>query len=215
MFNTLWWIPLAGGLEDGVNPCALMTAAVTLWGLLWLKQCGLKKRWFFLFILFLLLISFILNCGLDVWTWNKYFQMIVRWLYILLAASVGFKGIKFLYQWFLLLRGKEIKDDSSTQVKLSPLALGAIICLAAIFLGLLASVWSTNYYISVFSMYMRMPGQFIAMAYLIGLYTLVSFWIVYAVAGTVFLSSINKRLFKIIAAAILLSASLGIIDLFL
>ena len=215
MFNTMWWVPLAAGIEDGVNPCALMTAAVTLWGLLWLKRCGFKKRWFFLFISILFLTSFALNCGLDVWTWNKYFQIVVRWFYIVLAVGVGYKGIKFLYQWFLLIRGRGVTDESSSQVKLSPLALGLIICLAAGFLSILATVWTTNYYITVFSIYMKLPGEFMTMAFFIGLYTLVSLWVVYVVAGTVFLNTVNARLFKIIAAAILLSAALGIVDLFL
>ncbi len=215
MTNGLWWVPLVAGLEDGVNPCALMTAAFILLGLLWLKRYGLKTTWLFLLIGTIFLVSFILNCGfLAIFVWDKHFEMAVRWIYVVLAIGVGWQGLRFLRQWFWLVKGRKIDSGGLVQRKFSILTLGFVVVVIGSVLSLMATLWPMNYYIAVFSLYLLIPGQGPAMALLIGIYTLMSWWVLYLVGGVVSLEVVNPRLFKIVSAAILLSASLSVINLF-
>ncbi|MBI3601894.1 MAG: hypothetical protein HY209_03270 [Candidatus Omnitrophica bacterium] len=176
----------------------------------------MKTTWFFLLIGTIFLASFALNCGfLEIFVWNRYFEIVDRWTYVILAIVVGWQGFKFLRQWFLLFKGHAIKPESQVQRKFLFLTLGFGIVLMGSILSLMATLWPVNYYISIFSLYLLMPGQGLAMALLIGIYTLMSWWVVYVAAGVVSLETINPRLFKIVGAAILLSASLSVINLFL
>ena len=216
MSNGLWWIPLAAGLQDGVNPCILMSAAATLLGLLWVKTLGFSRRWFLILVAAIIFSTFILNCGVfDRLVFNKYFETIAKGIYVLLALAIGFKGLKFLNQWFCLLKGKAIKPESMAPIKLSPLALGFVMALGGIILSVLATLWPVNYYVSLFQLYMMMPGQLVPMGFLIALYTLMSLWVVYLSVWILSLETVNQRLFKIVAAAIFLSASIGVTGLFL
>ena len=214
MDKGLWFIPLAAGIEDGVNPCVLMTSALVLLILLWLQERRLGKGWFFLLVGSLAVSAFFLNCGFDTLAWNKNVQTAMRWIYVVLAIAVGIQGLKFLREWFSLVKAKSISADRPRQLELRPLVLGLYIVGIGCLLSLLATLWTPNYYITIFSVYMKMPGQLMAMGSLMALYTVVSLWLVYVTASVVSLNLTNVRLFKIVAAAILLCASFGIIGLF-
>ena len=214
MSKSLWWVPVATGLQNGVNPCLLITAALVLLGLLWFKRAGIHRAWIILLIVSIIVSSFTFNCGFhDKIVLNSYFEIIARCVYAVLGILVGLKGLKFLNEWFLLLKGKEIKSQAPVELRLSAITLIVIIPLMGFLLSMLASVWPVSFYMVVFSAYMAMPGQLIPLGLLILLYTALSLWIVYLVIGVSFLESKNQRLFKIIAAAILLSASLGVLDI--
>ena len=217
MFNSLWWVPIAAGLKDGINPCVLINASLIFLGLLWLKRNGYKRFWFILLIAVMLISALLYNCGFESkLILNKKFESIVKWVYVLFAVFVGFQGVEFLKQWFHLLKGKEIQlKKVEKRTKLSWIVLTLVIFLFGNLLSLLAALWPTNYYVSVLTVYMMAPGLFISMASFLALYTVISLWIVYLVIWSVSLENVNQRLFKIIGASILLSASLSVIDLFL
>ncbi len=216
MSSVLWWVPLTAGLQDGINPCALINAALVLLGALWLKKNGYGKLWFLFLAAVMFLSSFIFNCGfLDKFILNKYYETSARIVYVVLAMAMGLKGAEFLNQWVCLIKGKETKSTPLASLKLSRLALGFVIVFVGAFLSLLASLWPISYFITVFSIYMALPGQFFSMASLIALYTLVSLWVSYSAIWSVSMESSDQRLFKMVAAAILLSAAISAIDLFL
>ncbi|MBF0489002.1 MAG: hypothetical protein HQL15_00105 [Candidatus Omnitrophica bacterium] len=216
MPNDLWWVPLAAGLQDGINPCFLLTAALILLWLRWCQRVNINKLCLLLFLLSIILTKFIFNIGLlDRILLNNYFQPIAKCFYVLVAIVVGLNGLMFLKQWFGLLKGKDVKAGVfiSRSFSFVDLLLGAI--LAGIVLGSFLPLWPVNYYILASSIHMMMPGQEIALGLMIVFYTVLSFWMVYVMIWVSSLESSNQRLFKMMAAAVLLSASLGVITLFL
>ena len=216
MSSILWWVPFTAGFEDGINPCAVMNAALVLLGLIWFKKNGFKSYWIIIFVVTIVICSFFLNCGfLDKFILHRKFLDVTRWIYVFLAIGVGIKGLIFLFQWIRCCQGKPDKEESIIKIKLSPLLLGFLIFIIGVILSVLTSIWPINYYISLFSIYMVMPDQFVPMLSLIFLYTLISYWLVFFMIWCGSIQSKNLRLFKIITAAILLSASVGVIDLFL
>jgi|GEM_PF-3298035 len=218
MSSALWWVPFAAGLQDGISPCVLINASLILLGLVWLKKTGLKNLWlYFMFLIgSIFLSSFLINCGvIDRLILSKHFVMIVKWIYVVLAVGVMLQGLRCLSQWFCLIKGKELKPGFHLDIKLSSSSVFFLILVVGCILSLLAALWPTNYYISIFSMYMTVPGQFFSMVSLIAIYTFVTLWVVYWMIWVVSLETRNLRLFKIISAAILISASVSIIELFL
>ena len=215
MTSFLWWIPLAAGFQDGINPCVLIVAACSLLGLIWLRRFDCNPYWLILFFGTVLGCSFFLNAGYvdQIILHNKFF-FIVRWIYVGLAVVVGIQGVEYLFQWIAMLKGKVIQEEK-IKTKLSPLVLMPSMLVLGFLLSVLNSLWPINYYISVFSVYIKMPGQFLSMGTMIFLYTLTSFWLVYLVLSFVLLQKNNLRLFKILVAAILLSASISVVDLLL
>lgn len=215
MFNFLWWVPLSAGFQDGINPCVLITSSFTLLILIWLRNNGFKPHWIFIFLISLLLSGFILNCGyLDKFILHSLFHSTVKLFYVLFSVVLGWQGIKFLYQWFQLSKGKKILENP-IKIKILPVFLVFLLALTGNVLSVLASLWPINYYISVFGFYLTMPGQFTSMAFYIFIYTFVSLWVVYLIVWFSSLQVKHLRLFKIVSAAILLSASFSVIDLFL
>jgi hypothetical protein len=216
MSDMLGWVPLFAGIEDGVNPCMLMTASLVLLALLWFKRFGIKKFWFLYLMVVIITNSFLLNCGVfDRIISNQFFQLIARWIYIFLSLYTGFIAIKFLYEWYGFVKGKEVKVNKFIEIKISPYFLALIVFLFGFLVSLIASVWPTNYYIIVLSMYLTSPFQSLTVMLFILLYTLITFWVVYFVIWFSCLETKNQRLFRIIAAALLLSASISVIDIFL
>jgi hypothetical protein len=214
MFKVLYWTPFTAGFVDGVNPCFLMTFALMILAMLWFKRVGISRAWMFLFIGMMIFNTFAFNCGfMDRFVLSDLFQLFSRVVYVVLAVFVGMKGIKFLREWHSLSKGQEIKAIVISQNKWSPFAIIVVLGLVALLLSMMATLWPINSYIMTFTVYMMMPGQFIILGSLVFLYTLISFWFV-AAGMTIFLiEAKNQRLFKIVAAAILLSASLGILDI--
>lgn len=216
MSNVLWWVPITAGIQDGLNPCALMNAALVLLGIIWFRNNGIKFNWIFLFIGTLITVSFLSNCGfLDKVIIHKNFLHVTRSIYVLLAIFVGIKGFKFLFQWFQLTKGNSIKEEILIKRKVSPGFLGFSIVFFGLFLSVLSSLWPTNYFISYFSVYMLTPDQAIPMGVSIAVYSFISKWLIFFILWFVSIQSKSLRLFKITASAILLSASISVIDLFL
>ncbi len=214
MAGDLWWIPLAAGLKDGINPCLLITAALILLGLLWFKKVGINQLWVLLLMVSIILSSFLFNCGfLEKIVLNKSFQFLARGVYVVLSIGVGLQGFKFLKQWYSLSKGNKIAFEGPIKIKAPAIGLIFFLILIGFLLSLLSSLWPVNYYIMVFSIYMMMPGQLISLGSLIFIYTVLTLWVVYMVIFVPCLEVRNQRLFKIIAAAIFLSASLSIIDI--
>lgn len=211
----LSWFPIAAGLQDGLNPCLLMTSSAVLLGLRWFKRAGINPWWILLLLGSLIIDGFIFNCGyLDRFTVNnKYFEIITRLFYVLLAVIFALKAIEFLKQWYSLVKGKTIPTEARLTKKFTGLSLIFFISLAGFLLALFASFWPINYYILVFSIYMTMPSQFFPMASLVLIYTVMSLWVVYMMIWVSSLEEKNPRLFKIIASAVLFSASFGVIDI--
>ncbi len=158
MSDALWWVPISAGIQDGLNPCALMNAALVLLGIIWLKNNGLKENWVLLFIATVVAVSFSANCGfLDQILLHRNFLHISRFMYVLLAVFIGIKGFKFLWQWFQLTKGKSIDEEVVLKRDISSKFLGFMIVLIGIGLGVLASLWPTNYFIAYFSFFMLTP----------------------------------------------------------
>ncbi len=214
MFKFLWWIPLAAGFQDGVNPCILMTAALTLLGMLWLKRSGLTQKWVLLFLLTILLSSCFLNLGyLDQVILQKKFVEYSRLVYVILALIVAWKGFGFLLDWFKLVKNEKCLEVV-VKKRISAVFLSISIVLSGFVLSFLAALWPINYYVTVFSLQMRGQSQ-LSVIFFIFSYTLMSLWIVYLVSCLSFVQNKNLRIFKIVSAAVLLSASFSVIDLFL
>jgi hypothetical protein len=214
MSKDLLWVPVATGLQNGVNPCLLMTAALVLLGLQWFKKSGISFQWVLLLLASLVISGFIFNCGyLDLIVLNSSFERIIRWIDVPIAIFVGIKGIQFFRRWYLLIQGKEEKPSIDKPVKFPSVLLALLIVLAGFLLSLLASVWPVNYYITVLSIYMKMPGLFFSLGSLILFYTVLSLWMVYMVLWLFSMQNKNQRMFNIIASAILLCASLGVLDI--
>jgi hypothetical protein len=216
MHQDLWLFPLASGMQDGLNPSLLIVGAVVLLSLVWLKRTGVSRRWIWLLMASLVINSFVFNCGFfDGLVLNAFFKMSQQAIYIILALLMGYIGIRFLKEWLALIKGKSISVPPPITKRFSGLSLVGYLTLAGFLLSALASLWPVNHYILVFSLYMMMPGQLIPQGSLVLLYTIVSLWFVYLMVWLVCLESRNQRLFKIVAAAVLLSSSLGVIEIFM
>jgi len=213
MFKVLYWTPFTAGLIDGLNPCYLMAFALILLGMLWFKRVGIHRGWVVLFLAMLIFDTFAFNCGfLDSFVLSDFFQLIAHVAYVLLAFFVGIKGLKLLREWFDMTKGKNVVSRTLPKNTWTPFVKVLVIGLAALFLSMIATLWPINSYIMTISVYMLMPGQLIVLGSLVFLYTLISFWFVAGAMTIFFLEEKNQRLFKIVAAAILLSASFGVLD---
>lgn len=216
MLNLLWWVPLIAGFHDGINPCVLITASYSLLTLEWFKTTGFSKKWLILFYLPLIGTTFLINCGLlDKIIITQQYVQITKYVYVLLALILAFCAIKFIIQWFYLVKGYEVKKESVVFQKPTIFSLSLILILSSIVLSFMAGLWPLNYYVSVLSIYFSVPGQLLVISTLIFTYTLISYWIVFFIFWFELISNKNLRLFKIVSAAIMLSASIGVIDLFL
>jgi hypothetical protein len=216
MPNLLWWVPIVSGFHDGINPCVLITASYSLLILLWFRRTGLKKFWLLFYFISLVLTSFIANCGLlDKYILDRNFIQSAKYIYVVLGLILAFYGIQFFNQWFKLTKGISINEKPLFVKKVSPFLYSFGLVLSACILSILAALWPVNYYVAVASIYVAVPGQMLIMSSIIFFYTLISLWLVIFVLWLEAISNKNVRFFKIVSSAILLSASIGVIDLFL
>jgi hypothetical protein len=216
MFNDFFWTPFIAGLEDGVNPCLLMNFSVVLLGVLWFKRVGINRLWIAFLFAVMMASSFAFNCGfLDRVVLSNYFQMAARALYLLLAVIVAFRGVKFLQQWFSLIKGKSIDAEPAITRAVSPVVLLFVLFIIGFLLSMVATLWPINAHVMTFSVYMLVPGNLVPLGSLVLFYSIVSCWFVGLAIPVSLLEKRNPRLFKIVAAAFLLAASLGIIDIIL
>ena len=214
MFANFFGIPFVAGMEDGINPCFLISFSVILLGMLWFKRAGISRLWVLFFLVVMMVSTFAFNCGFwDKVVLNNYFQIAARAIYLLLAVTIGLKGFQFLRQWISMLKGNEIKPEAPVKVKLEPFVITVILLVVGFVLSMLSTLWPINSYIMTFSIYMMLPGKLIVLGPLVFIYTIVSFWFVCIAIPVFALESRNQRLFKMIAAVSLLSASIGVIDI--
>lgn len=212
-FKEFFWTPIAAGLLDGLNPCFLITFAVVF--LMWqrFRVSGISCWWIVFFIAVMMVGSFAFNCGfLDQLVLSSFFQIASRVLYMILAFIIGREGVRLFKEWFDMSRGKPLEGINTLKPIPVLFLLGGLFT-GAVLLSMMMTLWPINAHVMTFSVYMMLPGQLVALGSLVLIYSVVSYWFV-AAGFLVFRIEVkNQRLFKMVAAAILLSASLGVIDI--
>lgn len=214
-FKEFFWTPIAAGIVDGLNPCFLMTFAVVFMLVDALRRWGISRSWVFLFISILVFAGFAFNCGvMDRFLLSSFFQMFARACYLVLAVVVAWRGFRLFKQWLDIVGGKASAQPSVANAvqKPSVILLMTGVVAGALLMSMMMTLWPINAYIMTFSVYMMMPGQLIALGVLVFIYSVVSYWFVVTGLLVFNIQTSNPRLFKMVSAAILLSASLGVLD---
>ncbi len=209
------WIPFAAGLEDGLNPCALVSAAV------FLLVCLKIERKAGVFLITLFATNLALNIGiLGQYLGAPVFLKAMIGMTFVLAAACAIAGGVFLYDWLLLLLGRDqgrllsirlcLSDPQSNNVRQGRKGVIAL----GIVLGLVSSAWPMNYYMSILANDILAPGRFWGGVVMMALYTLVQLWLLYVLAFVFLRGQLTPRLRLIICAAVFLSAAGGVICIF-
>ena len=214
-----WWIPFTAGLEDGINPCTLVTCAVVLVLRLWLEGKGLDPKKFLpVFIVSIVTVNFLLNLGFlaDILS-ARIFQKTAVFIYMALALVFAGAGAVFFYDWVLLFKGKDVQNLFSRRMfqctmtgkKYRPLHVAVIA--AAVVTGVLSSIWPPNYYITILSNNLYVPGRFWNTAGLLAMYALVQMWLIICVAILFSWGRLTLRLRQVMNAAVFLSAAAAVV----
>ena len=97
----MWYIPLTAGLQDGINPYALMTCAMLLALHFWLGRKGLKPEKFLgVFIGSVFVFNLALNIGFCAqFVSGPVFHKTVIFAYFVLAAAFLSAGVGLFYGW--------------------------------------------------------------------------------------------------------------------
>ena len=152
MLKDIGAVPLIAGIVDGLNPCFLLTFSVILLGMLWFKTRGINRWWVVFFIGMMILDTFAFNCGfLDTFVLNNYSRFVFQAGYLIMAIIIGRYGLKFLRQWYDLMKGKEIQQETISHIQLSSLVLMSVLFCIGFVLSMMGTLWPINSYIMTFT----------------------------------------------------------------
>ncbi len=212
MTENLWWIPLAAGLEDALNPCVLMTCGFLLLYHAHVVVAGKTKgRLFFVFMVFVFTLIFNLGFFQNLLTLDQV-QTAIKYIYWVLAVVVLCTSFMCLKDWRDLHRGVD-QPLFLTRVALKIQGLmsrRAFIVAMALVLTVLASLWPMNYYMGIFASQALLPGKFWSNAGLLVSYTFIVLWPLYGLWALCSWKKVRPTLLAMIQAAVLGSAGFGI-----
>jgi len=211
-----WWIPFGAGLEDGINPCVLMTCAAMLGLRLWLERKGLKPE---KFLGFFIAYVFAFNLALTMGVGAKFlstpvFHKIAVVGGLALAAVFLAVGAVFFYDWMTgtiaNISGPDYRGNRERQKARSwVLYLG--IGVLGLLMSVAGSIWAADYNIIILSNNLLMPGRFWGTAGILAVYTLVQLWPAILLAVLFAWGQMTARLRQVITSAVFLSAAVGVI----
>ncbi len=215
MDNSLFWIPLAAGLEDGVNPCVLMTCVAFVLYHFWLsaKSVVHSALWRGVWIGLLVLSSMVLNLGVGQEVlFLPVFQKTVQMMYLMAGVVAVIGGVILLVDWFRLRRGLLGRPLFSSK-PVSLVMVWVVTVVSALLLSVLATLWPMSYYITILANFLVIPGKFTSVALFFVLYTLLFWWPLYLL-GWFMAPRMPQGLTKIVYASVFLSAGIGAIVIF-
>lgn len=205
-----WWVPLTTGIEDGVNPCALINCAIFLFLYLWFENQGFNVRKFsVLYIASSFVVSFVLNLGFFA---NFLLTSVFR-----KSAVNGYKILAFLVLGlglqlcFNLWRGRSFKSING--ILSNKIALFAVLLLAAV-MSVGGSIWPPNYMITILSNGLMMPGKVLASMFALVMYSFFALWLMVGFSAMFSWSRLTPRLRQIVCAAVFMSAAASVFIIF-
>ncbi len=206
---------MTAGFEDGLNPCVLLTCSVFVMLCLWFERRHLDiKKCAMVFIVSSFVFNFIFGLGfLGRFLWAEDFTRYLIIANAVLAFFCAVAGVIFVYDWVLMLRGKDpqilwsgrlFRSHKTTQNNL--LISAGIVVIAAV-MSILASVWPPNYYITMIANNLGLPGMFLEAFALLALYAIVQLWLLIVIALVFSGNKLTSRLRQMISAAVFFSAA--------
>jgi hypothetical protein len=213
----LWRIAIGAGLQDGFNPCTLMTCAVFMLHGIWLSQYEPRlARLRILFVLTYIPGLLYFNFGpIGTTLFHKPFVLTAKIAYFVLGAASFILGSWFLKSWFLAHRGHG--EDLTSQKTKSPVSI-ILLCLLTVFLSgllsMLATLWPINYYMALLGTGGPLNGQWQAVISLLAGYVITSLWPLWFLWAFLSIKNIRPTLFKIVCASVFFVASSSVILIF-
>ena len=209
-------IAAGAGLQDGFNPCILMTCAVFIVHGIWAPQRPLHLGFLrSLFVLVYVLGTLCFNYGpLEAFLFKKSFVLTVKIIYFLLGAGSFVLGVLFLKDWFSL----RFKHQADLAVKKTP-SINVIVAyfitiILSLGLSVLATLWPVNYYMTLLGTGWLVNGQWQSVVLLLVTYTIVSMWPLWFLWAFLSIKNLRPALLKIVCAAVFFAASSSIILIF-
>jgi len=208
--DVLWWIPIAAGATDALNPCvfAIMAAFIVL-------HVALEGRTLLVMVLFftsLLMTLFIFNIGIGMMAVNTpVVDIVLKVIDGILSIGFLVLGWQSIGQWQAWQKNQLIKPLSGQLVLgyllkkktfkwVLPLLLGAIF-------GVLSTQWAPNYYFAILANPAVLPGNDRLLLMLIGTYGFVILWPVWLLIIVFNYHYVAPRLKPLIAAGVMFIAS--------
>ena len=221
--GTLLPLPFSAGVQDSLNPCALMTAAIMIALHSWLGSNSIKPGKFLaIFMVVLAAVSLAFNLGFFVALWSlPQVQKVSAVLYKVLAVIALVLGCLFFYDWVRLARGADPQTLPGRRLfrptagPSRKLAVGVAI-IAALVVGIINTVWPPNYYVSLIANNFLLPGRRLQTALLLSVYTVVALWLVLLVAAVLVKADckVPLRLQKLAHSAVFLVAGGSVLCFF-
>ena len=214
--NSVGFIAWGSGLQDGLNPCVLMTCAVFIALRLWLK-CA-PDRAFVRCLLFVLVYAgsffyFTFGPG-QVLVLHKQFIFTARLLYLIFSLATGVFGFLFLADWVHLRKNADVKGLIEHKIK--PLVLNAplvvlISVIVAVLFSILATLGPVNYYILLLGNEAFLKGHWLPVIPVMASYVLASLWPLFLIMGVFSIKTLPLSLVRIIFAGVFFCASTCVI----
>ncbi len=206
----IWWIPIAAGITDGFNPSIFAIAAVYLF-----IHSALEGRGFLVLSLFListLLGIFVVASALGlVALSSRWFNWILIILDIVLSGVFIYVGLQAFRQWQAWQKHQLIQPLTGQMFVGYLLKRSPFNWILPVFLGLLcaalSSQWAPNYYFAVLSSPAALPENEILVFLLMGVYTVVLIWPLWALVIAFNNGLIPPRIRPLITAGIFFIAS--------
>ena len=207
----LWWISIAAGITDALNPCVFAIAAVFL-----LIQTALEDKGLFVKVLFLISVVvsvFVLNIGVGLVLFSQDSVIIIlKIIDALLAGLFIHWGYQSIIQWRAWQRSQLIKPLTGQLVigyLLKKKAFGWLIAIVlAVLVGILSVQWTPNNYFTILASPAVLPGRTNVVLLFIGMYSVVVLWPVWFLLAIVNQSTLPLRFKPLITAGVMMIASL-------
>ena len=213
----LWRIVIGAGLQDGFNPCTLMTCAIFIVHGIWAQKSVSRLGFLRLFfVLTYVLGAFFFNFGpMGTFLFQKTFVSSVRIIYFGFGMGSFVLGILFLRDWFLLRR--RVPEGLTAKKAAAPASvIGAwlVTIILGVVLSALATLWPINYYMVLLGTGALLKGQWQAVLLLLAGYTIVSMWPLWFLWSFLSIKNLRPTLVRIVCAAVFFAASSSMILIF-
>ncbi len=209
------WFLFAVALEDGLNPCALLTCAVFLMMSLWISPTGLHRgKFLFVFFLVVLILNFVFSLGfLSNLLAIKWVIRLFLSINFLLGLFFACAGAVFVYDWFLACRGKSAETLLSTRIfsvkekKVSGIFVSLAVVAAGAVMSFLSTVWPPNYVVSLTANNLYLPGRCLGTFFSLGLYSFIQLWFLLLLLALIAGNILTPRMRQMINAAVFFCAA--------
>lgn len=207
----LWPIYLMGGFKDGIGPCVLLATAVFLFFYELLSDHVTQGRRLGLAFM-ALYYGFSLVFNIGFWANLLMLKQVERVLHmgnLILGAVALLVGIILFVEWLSLK--KPNSPGSALYKRFFGLKLNVFwaygaVFMAALLMSVLSTIWPLDYYITILSNNIFMPGKFWETVVLLAVYGVVQLWLMICLAQLFASKASTRDVRLIVSAAIFLSA---------